>query len=75
MPDTIMISRRYFMQAVRLAMKDSQVRTGLALVNHMMEPPAALFNPIIAAKVLLLAIQDVFAKVRGGSQPQQVQSA
>ena len=63
------------MQAVRLAMKDSQVRTGLALVNHMMEPPAALFNPIIAAKVLLLAIQDVFAKVRGGSQPQQVQSA
>ena len=75
MPDTIMVSRRYFMQAVRLAMKDSQVRTGLALVNHMMEPPAALFNPIIAAKVLLLAIQDVFAKVRGGSQPQQVQSA
>ena len=75
MPDTILASRRYFMQAVRLAMKDSQVRTGLALVNHMIEPPAALFNPIIAAKVLLLAIQDVFAKVHKGSQPQQVQSA
>ena len=75
MPDITLILHRYFMQAVRLAMKDSQVRTGLALVNHMMEPPAALFNPIIAAKVLLLAIQDVFAKVRGGPQPRQVQSA
>ena len=66
---------RYFMQAIRLAMRDSQVRTGLALVNHMMEPPTALFKPMIAAKVLLLVVQDAFAKVRKGLQPQHVQGA
>ena len=75
MPDIVHVRCRYFMQAIRLAMRDSQVRTGLALVNHMMEPPTALFKPMIAAKVLLLAIQDAFAKIRRGSQPQHVQGA
>ena len=67
--------RRYFMQAIRLAMKDAQVRTGLAVVNHMIEPPAALFQPAIASKVLLLAMQDAFTKLRGGLQGREAQRA
>lgn len=67
--------RRYFMQTVRLAMSDFQVRTGLAVVNHMVEAPSALFKPVIASKVLLLAIQDAFAKLRNGLQSKSVQEA
>jgi len=69
------VLRRYFMQAIRLAMKDAQVRTGLAVVNHMIEPPAALFQPAIAFKVLLLAMQDAFNKLRGGLQGREAQRA
>ena len=67
--------RRYFMQAVRLAMKDDQVRTGLAVVNHMLESPAALFQPLIAFKVFSLALQDAFAQLREKLQRRQVQRA
>lgn len=63
------------MQAVRLGMKDAQVRTGLAVVNHMVEPPAALFKPLIAFKVFLLSLQDAFDKLRSGLQRRDVQRA
>ena len=56
-------------------MKDAQVRTGLAVVNHMVEPPAALFKPLIAFKVLLLGLQDAFDKLRSGLQSRDVQRA
>jgi hypothetical protein len=63
------------MQAVRLGMKDAQVRTGLALVNHMVKPPAALFKPVILFKVLLLGLQDTFDKLRCRLQSRDVQEA
>ena len=66
---------RYFMQAIRLAMKDVQVRTGLAVVNHMLESPAALFQPLIAFKVFMLALQDALARLREKLQGGQVQRA
>ena len=66
---------RYFMQAVRLAMKDDQVRTGLAVVNHMLDSPAALFQPRIAFKVFSLALQDALAQLRDKVQGRQVQRA
>ena len=66
---------RYFMQAVRLAMKDVQVRTGLAVVNHMLESPAALFQPLIAFKVFSLALQDALGQLGDKLQGRQVQRA
>ncbi len=63
------------MQAIRLGMKDAQVRAGLAVVNHMLEPPAALFKPLIAFKVLLLALQDAFGKLHNRLQSRDVQRA
>ena len=66
---------RYFMQAVRLAMKDDQVRTGLVVVNHMLESPAALFQPLIALKVFSLALQDAFAHLGNRLRGREVQRA
>ena len=63
------------MQAVRLGMNDDQVRTGLALVNHMVDPPAALFKPVILLKVLFLGLQDTLDKLRSGLQSRDVQKA
>ena len=74
-PESALALRRYFMQAVRLGMKDAQVRTGLAVVNHMVEPPAALFKPVILLKVLFLGLQDAFDKLRSGLQSRDVQRA
>ncbi|CAL5219219.1 g1011 [Coccomyxa viridis] len=65
----------YFMQAVRLAMRDVQVRTGLAVVNHMLESPAALFQPLIAFKVFSLALRDALVQLREKLQGRQVQRA
>ena len=56
-------------------MRDVQVRTGLAVVNHMLESPAALFQPLIAFKVFSLALRDALVQLREKLQGRQVQRA
>ncbi|BDA41680.1 Putative epoxidase LasC [Coccomyxa sp. Obi] len=50
----------YFLQAIRCAMHDYNVRARFFSVNHMMVPPTAMFHPSIASKVALISIKDAW---------------
>ncbi len=60
LPPALFGGCRYFLQAIRCAMHDYNVRAKFFSVNHMMVPPTAMFHPSIASKVALMSIKDAW---------------
>ena len=54
---------RYFLLATRAALANTDVAKVLFSVSHLVKPPSALFEPVVALAALRLALGDVLAKL------------